>query len=64
MTPDELRAARFSLGLTQSQLASVMGLRGAAAVSEWERGERSPDGRSVRLLEAYISGYRPKDWPM
>lgn len=40
-----------------------MGLRGKAAISEWERGVRLPDGRSMRLLHAYLDGYRPPDWP-
>jgi len=64
MTPAEIRAARKVLALTQGQLAAVMGLRGPAAVSEWERGVYSPDGRSVRLLIAYLEGYRPTDWPL
>tara|TARA_Y100001951_G_scaffold103247_1_gene111657 strand:+ start:4060 stop:4221 length:162 start_codon:yes stop_codon:yes gene_type:complete len=51
------------LRLTQKQLATVMGLRGPAAISEWERGVRQPDGRSVRLIRAYLDGYRPVDWP-
>lgn len=63
VTPAEVRAARETLALTQGQLAVVMGLRGPAAVSEWERGVKHPDGRSVRLLHAYLDGYRPDDWP-
>ena len=63
MTPAEIRATREAVGLTQAQLAAVMGLRGHAAVSEWERGTKNPDGRSVRLLRAYLCGYRPADWP-
>ena len=64
MTPAEIRTARETLGLTQGQLAAVMGVRGPAAISEWERGVKSPDGRSVRLLRAYLDGYRPADWPV
>jgi DNA-binding transcriptional regulator YiaG len=63
MTPAEIRATREAVGLTQAQLAAVMGLRGQAAVSDWERGVKNPDGRSVRLLRAYLVGYRPADWP-
>lgn len=63
MPPAEIRAARKSLALTQGQLAAVMGLRGQGSISEWERGVKSPDGRSVRLLRAYLDGYRPADWP-
>ena len=64
MTPAEIRNAREALALTQGQLAAVMGLRGQSAVSEWERGLKNPDGRSVRLLRAYLDGYRPADWPV
>lgn len=63
MTPAEISAARATLGLTQAQLAAVMGLRGQAAVSEWEAGKRSPSGQSERLIRSYLSGYRPDDWP-
>ncbi len=62
MTPAELRAARKSLGLTQGQLAGVMGVR-TATVSDWERDIHSPDGPAARLIAAYLTGYRPQDWP-
>lgn len=64
MTSAEIRTARETLALTQGQLAAVMGLRGPATISEWERGIKNPDGRSVRLLRAYLDGYRPADWPV
>lgn len=65
MTPSDIREARRKLGLTQNQLAAVMGVgtRGKQTVSEWERGERQPDGQSVRLIQAYLAGHRPDDWP-
>lgn len=63
MTPTEAKEARTALGLSQTQLAEVMGLRGKQTVSEWERGARQPDGQSVRLIQAYLAGYRPADWP-
>lgn len=62
MTPAEIRAARKSLGLTQEQLAALMGVR-VATVSDWERDVYSADGPAARLLAAYLSGYRPADWP-
>jgi DNA-binding transcriptional regulator YiaG len=65
MTPEKIREARILyLGLTQAELAAVMGLRGANAVSEWENGTRKPSRQSVRLIQAYLDGYRPKDWPV
>ena len=63
MTPNEIRNARRRLGLTQAQLAAVMGVRGPT-ISEWERGARSPGDTSARLLQAYRDGYRPDDWPL
>lgn len=63
MTPADIREARRKLGLSQTQLAAVMGLRGKQTVSEWERGVKSPDGQSVRLIQAYLAGHRPRDWP-
>lgn len=63
MTPAEIAAARATLGLTQAQLSAVMGLRGPATISEWERGREAIGGSNVRLLRAYLAGYRPPDWP-
>ena len=63
MTPAEIAAARATLGLTQAQLAAVMGLRGQPTVSEWERGREAIGGSNVRLLQAYLGGWRPPDWP-
>lgn len=63
MTPEQIKAARETLGLSQAQLAEVMALRGRAAISEWESGKRKPDPRSVKLIQAYLAGYRPPDWP-
>lgn len=63
MTPEQIKSARETLALTQPQMATVMGLRGPAAISEWETGKRAPDGRSERLIRAYLDGYRPRDWP-
>ncbi len=62
MTGPELAAARKRLGLTQVQLASVMDLY-PMSVSRIERGVKPPPVRYIRLLTAYIKGYRPDDWP-
>jgi len=42
MTPDQFRAARLSLGLTQIQLATEWGMtnNGARTIRRWENGER------------------------
>ena len=62
MTPADFAAARKRLGLTQAQLAAVMGYGNKARISEIERGERLPP-LAKRLLRAYLDGYRPDDWP-
>lgn len=63
MTPAEVACARKQLGLTQAQLAAVIGLGAAIRVSEWERGVHPPSQQAQRLLRAYLDGYRPDDWP-
>ena len=43
MTPDQFRAARLALGLTQIQLAAEwgMGASGERTIRRWESGERA-----------------------
>ncbi len=65
MTNHEFRAIRNKLGLTQAQLATVLGYSGALTVSTMER-ETNPKpipGLLARLMRAYDAGYRPDDWP-
>lgn len=64
MNPSEFKEARLSLGLTQKQAAQVLGYSHHARVSSVERGERKAGGAVIRLLRAYLDGYRPKDWPL
>lgn len=65
MENDEFRAIRKRLGLTQAQLASVLGYVHLMQVSEIERSSNpKPVPRAIALLMmAYDEGYRPKDWP-
>lgn len=66
MTPKQLAEARHRLGLTLEQFAFVLGYEGSNlramgyAVESGVRRLREPQRR---LLQAYMSGYRPKDWP-
>lgn len=64
MTGDDIRRARGALGLTQAQLAAVMGYSGKSRIAELEAGTRSPGPAAIRLLRAYGAGYRPPDWPL
>lgn len=66
MSPNQLKAARLRLGLTQAQLASILDTD-AQSVRRMERPDtastsRKPPPRVVRLLTAYLSGNRPLDW--
>jgi DNA-binding XRE family transcriptional regulator len=60
---EEIRKARLRLGLTQAQLAPLLGYSDVARVSELERGVRQPGAAVLRLLRAYLDGYRSRDWP-
>lgn len=58
MTPEDLRARREALGLTQAQWAEWLGV-GKVYVSQLEHGARRPSATLVRLVEAYLDGARP-----
>ena len=71
-TPDGFRRARERLGLTLERFAEVLGYEGTGRRVMAHRLETSgPDGVGLRelrepqrrLIDAYLSGYRPKDWP-
>lgn len=65
MTGDELRAARHHLGLTQDQMAHVLGYVGAhrrGQIDDMETGYRPIRDAQRRLVQAYLDGYRPADW--
>lgn len=59
MTPDEIRAARVDLDVTQQQLAAMMGVK-VLAVSRWERGVQKLPETPRLLLRAFLDGWRPK----
>ena len=67
MTCAELKAARAALGLTQQQLGAMLEtdrqtirrMEQAPDTKSWRR----PAPRMVRLIRAYLDGYRPDDWP-
>ncbi|MBZ9921474.1 helix-turn-helix domain-containing protein [Mesorhizobium sp. BR1-1-7] len=65
MTNHEFRAIRQRLGITQAQLARVLGYELPLTVSTMER-ETNPKPIPellARLMRAYDEGYRPPDWP-
>lgn len=62
----EFATIRDKLGLTLTQLGSVLDLKFAANVSAYGR-ETNPTKippHIARLMRAYESGYRPADWPV
>jgi transcriptional regulator with XRE-family HTH domain len=62
MTPAEFKQARQMLGLSQAELAAVMGYGAQTRISEIESRSIVPE-QAARLMQAYIAGYRPADWP-
>lgn len=63
MTGQQLREARETLGLTQAQLAAVMGMSRPVTISAAENERAQLGAQSERLVRAYLAGYRPDDWP-
>lgn len=63
MTPTQIKDTRQSLGLTAKQMAVALGYSAASRIYEIESGTRTPGKAVVMLLQAYMAGYRPIDWP-
>lgn len=57
-----MQQARKHLGLTQSQMARMLDM-GTRAYQRYEANEREAPVRMTRLIDAYLDGHRPKDWP-
>jgi transcriptional regulator with XRE-family HTH domain len=62
MTGAEFKAAREAWGFTQPQMAALMGYGSSPRISELEARD-VVKGPPARLMEAYLAGYRPGDWP-
>lgn len=67
MSADDLKEARRFLGLSVADFAAMLGV-GPQHVRRMETGPGRGAHRRVtdtteRLVRAYLSGYRPKDWP-
>lgn len=63
MTPVQFKEAMQSLGLDQAAAMKLLGYNRQASISDIVTGKRNPSGATVRLLQAYLDGYRPSDWP-
>ena len=67
MTPAQIEKARRELGLTLGQMATMLGYQGAHLRQmqyHLETGQSVIREPQRRLVEAYLSGYRPDDWPI
>ena len=67
MTPEEIKEARTVLGLSLSQFAEMLDTDKQTArrmeFAEDAVTYRQPAPRMIRLIDAYIAGFRPYDWP-
>ena len=64
MSGEEAAQARKRLGLSQSQLARLLGYDKRHSVANVETGARHYRAPQQLLLNAYLAGYRPADWPL
>lgn len=67
MTPEEFKAARKKLDLTQAQLAEILGLD-ISTVQRFGTPQGKKSGSKVnptaaRVMEWMLAGYRPPQWP-
>ena len=66
MTPKDMARARERLGLSLFGMATMLGYRGKQRdqmMHDLETGRRAIREPQRRLIDAYIAGYRPDDWP-
>ena len=71
MQAAEFIAIRIKCGLTQGELAEVLGLSAARVVGRYERSETSKVGGNrgsipgpiAQLMRAFKAGWRPPNWP-
>jgi transcriptional regulator with XRE-family HTH domain len=60
VSPEALRAAREKAGLTQHELARLVGVAGGERVSRWERGSSAPRPDVLHRVAAVL-GIGPRD---
>ena len=67
MNPAEIKEARHKLGLSAAQFATLLDTDPQTIRRMEQRPDastfRKPSPRMVRLIRAYLDGYRPADWP-
>lgn len=67
MNPDAFKAARHALGLSVADMARMLGVTDIQVrrmeTREGLGSHRPVNGTTQRLVEAWLAGYRPPDWP-
>jgi DNA-binding transcriptional regulator YiaG len=67
MNYKDIKLARQALGLSLSQFAAVLDTDPTTTrrleMAPHNSTARQPAPRMVRLVTAYLDGYRPADWP-
>jgi transcriptional regulator with XRE-family HTH domain len=66
MTPAELKALRYALGLSQRELGEALGYTGAhvaQTIRRYEDGHRPMPPLFLWAAQALADGYRPPSWP-
>ena len=68
MNHAEIKAARQALGLSLSEFAEMLDTDPTTTrrleMAPHNSTARQPAPRMLRLIEAYLAGYRPPDWPI
>lgn len=65
MTPDEFKQAQHTLGLSDSQLAAILGVT-KATVSKYKTTAASgskPNATAAQVMRWLLDGFRPPEWP-
>jgi hypothetical protein len=64
MTPQEFKAARLRFGLTQVEMAALLGYRHGMRVSVMERGAEPVPYQTAMLIRLLLDPtWRPQGWP-
>ena len=64
----EIKLARQALGLSLSEMAEMLDTDPTTTrrleMAPHNSTARQPAPRMLRLIQAYLDGYRPTDWPL
>jgi DNA-binding transcriptional regulator YiaG len=54
MTPTQIKSARENLGLTQPELAKLIGVSRVMTISDWERGVNRVPEKAAKLVRLIL----------